>query len=601
MVKNIKILLQFILALALMVLYITGCMPDVPGLFSAELSGDKDIGEEVSLIKSTSDGDVEDLDSRLNDLKEGLVSSPVILSHVSGQKIFGSGDKEVIYLYGLAEKGNEIEVYVNGLLEQVGIVVDENGKFETVSGIEIIKGKNIIELVALNSSGRKSSPTKFELFLSVPEKVEYAVYNNPADLEKIEGYYYDEESNPYVYIRGSYIAGSRMYIQANDRIVGEVTSDGNGLFTLEDVELKNGDNEIAVWAVTPDGYISAPIFNSITVFKDIITPYPSNLTGYKSGIANYISWEASIDDNFDAYKIIRVEDPCKNPEYPEDDVIATVTDQNATSYIDDDLEAGRSYYYTVWTLDKAGHAVSSNVLALPKPDYTISIKKLDSFTDYSVNRREWFYQYYEITNHGNVTLDLQPIILWIKLNPEHEEEWELSPLWEVHIWQPETGEYHYSNKNIYETYISDYWKVGGYTTTEEETTYSAEGTTKTVVVTETIQKTEETGLNLKRVMTTSTITTRTETDLTTGTTTMTTSEDTDTELVEPEKVGTLITGLTPNEKIKIGVKIQNISAADNEEIIVHFHFAPVDCDGHFYTDEEVSTLDIYCKSSDRNP
>jgi len=147
MVKNIKILLQFILALALMVLYITGCMPDVPGLFSAELSGDKDIGEEVSLIKSTSDGDVEDLDSRLNDLKEGLVSSPVILSHVSGQKIFGSGDKEVIYLYGLAEKGNEIEVYVNGLLEQVGIVVDENGKFETVSGIEIIKGKNIIELV----------------------------------------------------------------------------------------------------------------------------------------------------------------------------------------------------------------------------------------------------------------------------------------------------------------------------------------------------------------------------------------------------------------------------------------------------------------------
>jgi len=102
-------------------------------------------------------------------------------------------------------------------------------------------------------------------------------------------------------------------------------------------------------------------------------------------------------------------------------------------------------------------------------------------------------------------------------------------------------------------------------------------------------------------MTTSTVTTRTETDLTTGTTTMTTSEDTDTELVEPEKVGTLITGLAPNEKIKIGVKIQNISAADNEEIIVHFHFAPVDCDGYFYTDEEVSTLDIYCKSSDRNP
>jgi len=594
-------LLQFIVVLLFMAMYLTGCMPDAGDLFSSKLTGNKDVDEEVTPFGDTSDENIEGLDSRLSNLKEGLVSSPVILSHVSGQKIFASGEKEVIYLYGLAEKGNNIEVYVNGLLEQTGIAVDQNGNFETVNGVEIIKGKNIIELIALNSSGRKSSPTKFELFLSVPDKVEYEVYNNPTDLEKIESYYYTEESNPAVYIRGNYSAGSIMYIQANDRIIGEITTGENGIFALEDIVLKNGDNEIAVWAVTPDGYVSAPVFTGITVFKDMITPYPSNLTGYNNGNANYISWETSIDDNFDAYKIVRVEDPCKNPEYPEDDVIATVIDQNSTSYIDDDLEAGRSYYYTVWTLDKAGHIVSSNVLALPKPDYTISIKKLDSFTDYSVNRREWFYQYYEITNHGNVILDLQPIILWIKLNPEHEEEWELSPIWEVHIWNPETGEYHYSNKNIYETYISDYWKVGGYMTTEEETTYSTDGTTKTVVVTETIQKTEETGLNLKRVMTTSTVTTRTETDLTTGTTTMTTSEDTDTELVEPEKVGTLITGLAPNEKIKIGVKIQNISAADNEEIIVHFHFAPVDCDGYFYTDEEVSTLDIYCKSSDRNP
>lgn len=54
------------------------------------------------------------------------------------------------------------------------------------------------------------------------------------------------------------------------------------------------------------------------------------------------------------------------------------------------------------------------------------------------------------------------------------------------------------------------------------------------------------------------------------------------------------------KKIKIGIKIQNISAANNEEITVHFNFAPVDCDGHFFIDEIVSTGDIYCKSSGRN-
>ena len=77
--------------------------------------------------------------------------------------------------------------------------------------------------------------------------------------------------------------------------------------------------------------------------------------------------------------------------------------------------------------------------------------------------------------------------------------------------------------------------------------------------------------------------------------------DTTTEIVEPEKIGSLIEDLEPGEKIKIGVKIQNISAANNEEIIVHFNFAPVDCDGHFFIDEIISTGDVYCKSSGRNP
>lgn len=103
-------------------------------------------------------------------------------------------------------------------------------------------------------------------------------------------------------------------------------------------------------------------------------------------------------------------------------------------------------------------------------------------------------------------------------------------------------------------------------------------------------------------MTVYTVVTTTEYDITTSPHTETgetVTYDTTTEVVEPEKIGSLIENLQPGEKIKLGVKIQNISAANNEEITVHFNFAPVDCDGHFFVDEIISTGDIYCKSSGR--
>ena len=600
MMKRIKTIIVLIFAVMLAAFYATGCFPGGLDLFSAGTDG---VQENTTTSQGSSEEEDagDDIDTRLSELKEGLVGAPVVLSHISGEKIFGSGDRELIFLKGSAEAGNTVEIYVNGVLDQDGIQVGSNGIFETLNGVDIIEGKNIVELIAVNPSGRKSGPTKFSLELVVPQKVEYNLYNNSTDLVEIDGAYYTSESKPGVYLRGTYIPGSYIFIQANDRIVGEVVSSDTGLFALSDILLNTGDNEVAVWAITADGYISAPIFESIAVFKDMITPYPSNLTGYQNGNVNYISWNTSIDDNFSTYKIVRVEDPCINPEYPDDDVIATISDQNTISYIDDDVEEGRSYYYTVWTLDRAGHVVSSNVLAIPKPVYTVSISKVESFTDISVSRREWFYQYYEITNTGNVTLDLQPIMAWIKLSPEPDEDMEITPLWEVHIWDPDNpGNYYYSNESIYESYISDWVNSYGYTTTEEETTYSSDGLTKTVTITETTKNTEKNDVNLKRIMTVATITTVTDTDLTTGIETVTIATDTTTEIVEPERIGSLIEDLDPGEKIKIGVKIQNISAANNEEIVVHFNFAPVDCDGHFFIDEIVSTGDIYCKSSGRN-
>jgi len=102
-------------------------------------------------------------------------------------------------------------------------------------------------------------------------------------------------------------------------------------------------------------------------------------------------------------------------------------------------------------------------------------------------------------------------------------------------------------------------------------------------------------------MTVITETTKTETDLSTGVETVTTTTDTTTRIVEPDTAGSsIIAGLKPGEKVKIVIKIQNISAYVNDKITVHFQFAPVDCGGHFFIDEMVSTGDIAVTSSGRN-
>jgi len=589
MIQKTKIILILLLCLALILAYVTGCFLDGTDLT-------QETSEEAG---NDTDESGNDINNRLTELKDRIVSSPVVLSHESGEVIYGSGERELIFIKGYADSGNTIEVYINGILEPGIVVVDNNGNFETLNGIIINEGKNTIELVSISPSGKESNPTEFDLYLSVPQKVEYKIFENSDNLKEIIDTYYSTESNPLVYIKGSHLPSSRVSIQVNDKIVGEVVSDDLGVFELDEVVLGPGNNEIAVWGITSDGFTSAPVFSNVIVTTDMGVPYPSNLTGYKQGNANYLSWNSSIDVDFDSYKLVRVEDPCVNPEYPDDDVIVTFNNINASSYIDSDIISGNSYYYTLWTLDKAGRVVSSNVVAIPKPVYSITLNKLTTSSSNTIARREWFYQPYELTNTGNVTIDVQPIMLWLKLEPNPDEEMEISPLWEVHIWDP-TGEYYYSNEDIYSTYISDWRNFDGTTETEETTTFSADGLIKTVTVTETTKKTAEGPVNQKRIMTTTTDTTITVTNTSTGVTTVTTASDTDTEIVEPEKIGSVIAGLKPGEKIIIEVKIQNIAAENGEKFIAHFHFAPVDCDGRYYIDEIKSSLDVTVIGSSRN-
>jgi hypothetical protein len=571
-----------------------------PGCFSSNNSSDLIIADKSD--KAADADKAEDtIDSKLSLLRSRMVTAPIVLSHVSGEEIYSSGDKELVFIKGLAEAGNTIDVYVNWELQQSGIIVDNNGSFETINGVEIVEGNNAIELVSVSPSGNESNPTTFNLILVVPPKVEYFLFENSTNLKEIENIYYSTVTNPAIYIQGKHLPNSQVYIQVNDKIVGEVECDESGFFDLDGVSIKLDNNEVAVWAEEQDGFMSAPVFKDVMVYKDLIVPYPSDLSGYQQGSANYLSWTLSSDNNFNSYKLVKMEDPCVSPNLESDDVIATFSNINNNSYVDEDVEEDKSYYYSLWTLDEAGRVVSSNVLAIPSPDYTIAIAKVPPFSDVSKGRRERFIQYYDITNLGTVTLDLQPMMVWIKLSPEPDPDMEIAPLWEVHIWNPEEADaYYYSNEDIYESHISDWANTGGTTDIETTTEYSADGLTKTVTEEVTTKKTEESEVNLKRLMTTTEETTITETDLTTGIDTVTTTSDTNTEIVSPEKVGSAIEGLEPGEKIKIAIVIENVSAGWNEKITVHFHFAPIDCDSYFFVDEIVSTGDITVISTGRN-
>lgn len=535
MITRVKTILIILFCMTITLSYTFACSPG---------SGDVFLGDGKS---QTDDSEDSIINQKLNELKDRMVSPPVVLSHKSGETIYGSGDRELIFIKGYADRGNTIEVYVNGALDESNIIADSSGNFETTSGIEIAEGKNVIKLVSVRPSGIKSSPTEFTLFLDVPQKVEYKIYKDKDNLKEISESYHSQEDYPSIYIKGTHLPLSSIYIQVNDRVIGEVECGTNGIFEMEDIVLKPGSNEIAVWTKATDGFISTPVFKNIMVNKDLYDPIPSDLAGYKQGNVNYLSWNISTDIDFYSYKLVRVEDPCINPEYPEDDVIATFSDISASSYVDSNIISGRSYYYTLWTVDKAGRAISSNVLAIPKPVYSISIERVSPFSDISVNRREWFYQYFEITNMGNVTVDLGIMEVWVKLNPGKIDTnlQGASYLWAVHLWNPSDGQYYYSGR-FDETFLVDRFIVS-----EEEE--------------EDAEEDEE-------------------------------AEDSSARSL----VGSRIEGIKPGEKIKIAVKIQNISAANNEEIITHFHFAPVDCDGYFFIDEIVSTEDIFCKSSGRN-
>ena len=567
-------------------------------LSSCSFGDNGNTGEESFTGQSISDETTSsfDLTGALNTLKEKLVNPPMITSHKPYQEFTSVNGKELVIIRGKSDIDTSIGLKVNGLTSDKKYAVDSNGDFEIKDGVEIVEGSNTVEIYAVRADGEKSEPTKLTFLLTTKKDLVFSVYGNISNLIEISGQFYSREFKPLVYIRGIALPGVDVYLKVNDKILGQTIASDTGLFSFENVLLSHGVNTVSVWYVSGDGSPSAKEDKVITVFKDAVSPNPSSLTGYVGSGGNHLGWAQSMDAGFIAYKIVRVEDPVENPHYPDDNVIATITNKNNTSYTDTDIIPGKAYFYTLWTLDNAGNLISSNVLPLPAPKYLISMKKLPSLQDNVLARREWYYEYFEITNTGNVPVNIQPILVWFLLEPDSDEEMALNPLWDVYIWDPDTGNYYYENDLVIkQSFISDW--IGQITSDRSETVnISPDGLIKTTIVKEVYKIAEETVGN--RRVKINTVTTETNENLLTGE--IETLEPTSVfslVAVTPREIGNVIEGLQPGEKIKLAVKISNVAADNGDKIVVHFHFAPTDSSGAYFTDDIVSTHDIFITSS----
>lgn len=542
------------------------------------------------------------LTEALNTLKEKLVNPPVITSHKPYQELTSNNNKELVIIKGKSDIDTSIALKVNGILSDKKYLVDSSGDFEIKDGIEIVEGTNTVEIYAVNADSEKSEPTKLTFLLNIQKNLDFTVYENADNLIEISSQFYSKEFKPLVYVHGIALPAVDVYLKVNGKILGQTQSSDTGAFFFENVGLSHGVNIISVWYVSGDGQPSVQIDREITVFKDVVSPNPSSLTGYVGNNGNHLGWAQSTDAGFISYKIVRVEDPAKNPHYPDDNVIATITDKNISSYTDTDIIPGKAYFYTLWTLDNAGNLISSNVLSLPAPKYTISMEKLPSMQDNVIGRREWYYEYFEITNTGNVPLFIQPILVWLLLEPESELGMTLNPLWEVDIWDPNNGNYYYENSDIRTSVISPW--IGSKKTVD--VTYL--NATKITTIVEFFEIREENAS--KKLLIFNKVTTIIRENLITGEieTEPPLSEGPLTAIVEPYDTDCILikgiqlgdeNGIEPGEKIKLAVKIANIAADNGDKITVHFHFAPTDTtdEGYYFTDDIVSTHDIFITSS----
>ncbi|MFZ3106716.1 MAG: hypothetical protein WA105_04980, partial [Candidatus Hydromicrobium sp.] len=93
MIKKIKTILVLLFCLVIALSYATGCRSDSSNLLQGS---SKNQAEDAN-------GSNDSIDARLTGLKNKIVSPPVVLSHKSGEEIYSSGDRELIFIKGYAD------------------------------------------------------------------------------------------------------------------------------------------------------------------------------------------------------------------------------------------------------------------------------------------------------------------------------------------------------------------------------------------------------------------------------------------------------------------------------------------------------------------
>lgn len=586
MEKLKKIFLFFIFICIIPAVISAGCSLLPGDITTVSVKNDK---------QADSDGEF-DLNKELESLSEKIVSPPIITSHKLYEEFASETDKKLIIISGEAEPQSKIELKINGKTIEKTYKTDNYGKFSIEDGVELIEGQNTVNVYTVNTSGNKSEPTKLVFILNVRKALDFKIYEDPTNLKEIGQYYYTKSYEPQVFIAGKGMSSADVYLKINDKIIASIRSDASGNFSFANVELERGENSISLWCLNSNKEPSSPVTRNILILNDTLSPEPISLTGYVTDSGNALSWEKSNDEEFLSYKIVRVDEPCLSPQYPTDDVIATITDSSVTNFKDENVISGKAYFYTLWVIDKAGNLISSNILPLPAPRYYISLKKMDNIQSDVIARRQWYTQYYEITNTGNVPVNIQPVFDFFILDPESDPNMALNPLWAVYIWDPNTGTNYYSNEDIRVTQIADWINVSGTRDVEETITYNNDKSVKTTTIITTTKQTQE--KDGKRIAVSTVVTRVIRAYTATGTVISDTSTTSSSEsIVEPEKIGSIIPGIEPGQTIRIAVKIANVAADNGDKITVHFHFAPADCQGYFFTEDMVSTGDIHITSS----
>ena len=107
-----------------------------------------------------------------------------------------------------------------------------------------------------------------------------------------------------------------------------------------------------------DGFCDAPrVISSTLNIKDNF-PWTER-DGWKepTGVDINLSWSENTDPDFESYRIFR--DTSTGVDL-NNTLVATITDQSQTSFVDQDLDTGVTYFYKVFVFDKIGLSSGSN-------------------------------------------------------------------------------------------------------------------------------------------------------------------------------------------------------------------------------------------------